>query len=365
MFTRRVSKIRFIFASTPILVCLLVASLEHFSALHANFPSHLQMIKQADSCYRFAFISGAQAGLGHMMSRVALGYVYSLEKRAELVIDKDQFYKGGPHGSYDWIEEVFDLSNLMDIGQIAHLKTVSETIWHTKSVSSCNIMYESCEKCCPVLKARDHSLRTGWCYLVKKSLFQLSRPFFQQIFRGVEGSDLHNLISIRRTGAVDVVWHVRVGDIFLKHTVSNDFVSNVVAQLQKLLSSRFHIIVLSEDKINDHETLEVFGNHNATFLYNLSSRRTFEHMVWSSVLVTSGSTFSSLATVVKPIRTLSLQAEPKSHQVGVYDVYEHAILSANGTIVHPDFHSLRSRVESIFEAIEDIYFLKEKPSLKI
>lgn len=72
--------------------------------------------------------------------------------------------------------------------------------------------------------------------------------------------------------------------------------------------------------------------------------------VEASVLVTSGSAFASVATLFKRSdASIALQFLAKEQVSGVYDVYDHAIVDRNGTILYPSPDQLKRRCENIVQ----------------
>lgn len=250
-------------------------------------PRHM---KHAAPCQRYAYLTGPREGFGHMMSQLALTYIYALEKNATMVIDKSKFMVPGKHGVYRWINEVLDLHDIADIhslnAQQLRLTSYNEQLWHQHSHhAACNVFYTSCDTCCNFFNRETlFGNVASYCYYNKPSLFQLAKPFFLPRYRGTAPSRIPQLLGVRAAGRIDVVWHVRVGDITLSQNTEASVVANVMQQLQESFPplTNFSLIIISEQSISD---IPVYKNSFEPFepvlwLSELDARQALEHMVW-------------------------------------------------------------------------------------
>lgn len=291
-------------------------------------------------CNRYAFISGPHAGFGHMMSRIALGYVYALEKGATIVVRVKDFLEGGIHGTYDWVRDEFNFDSIVNIETVRswkNLTVVRENIWHNNFVNTtCDVLFESCDHCCSTFDGHHLDANT-WCYGIQMDVFAVSRPFMLNLYRTDITRGIDHLVQSRKLGKIDIVWHVRIGDLMLVRHAAPAFVKHVMDQLQSLFEGYpLQLFVLSEGSLSNatynasfHES---FYSYNTVYLDSLNTRQSFQYMVESSILVTSGSSFSSVATLFKSASKLAIQTTPRK---GIYDVYDHAFTSLNGTLIFP------------------------------
>lgn len=187
-----------------------------------------------------------------------------------------------------------------------------------------------------------------WCYDKKPAAYQIARPLFRQLFRDIPISYVPQLLDARRKGKIDVVFHLRVGDLVLASNSRSKVVNSIMEQLQRLFpTTGLAVFLIFEASEGAHPDIANFDRFGAVHLSHLSSKQAFEHLVAASVLVTSGSAFTSIATIAKPAHTLSLQFPSKDGTHGVYEVFDHAFVMPDGRISYPDWPELQTRCDLI------------------
>lgn len=312
---------------------------------------------QSMKCPRYAFLSGPTSGLGHMISRVILGGFYALQKNATLVIDKGQFNSSGAHGAYPWAIEYFGFDSLTDIRElnISSLTVVDEPIWHKYIEESpiCNILFRTCDSCCSVLN-RSHIEQKFWCYGRNHWAFAAQRQYFMELKKTTTKSlnALPVLQASWNSGFVDVVWHVRIGDLELPYSNRKFYIDEVMRNIGNMFQGmKIQLFVVSEGNTSSFDFHPWFQAHGAQFLQNVSVIDALQLMIDSSVLVTSGSSFSAIATYFKPKETISFQSEPKEG-TGIMDIFEHAFLNLKGNVTYPSFSARNQRAKIIISRIK-------------
>eukprot|EP01033_Poteriospumella_lacustris_P016483 gene16483-11788_t len=293
------------------------------------------------------------AGFGHLMSQVILTFIYALEKNATPVLPKQEILnRVNPHGNYSWANEIFDFSAFLDESDVRKLplKIVKEKMWHMESLSHCNVLYVTCDTCCHFLRREKLFDVIDWCYTTKPAAYQIARPLFRQLFHEVPVSKVPQLMEVRQEGKIDVVFHLRVGDITLSTNSKSSVIESIMEQLHRLFPTAGLAVFLvfeASQGVGAHPDISNFDRFGAVHLKHLSSKQAFEHMVAASVLVTSGSAFTSIATIAKPTHTLSLQFPSKDGNHGVYEVFDHAFIMPDGRISYPDWPELQTRCDLI------------------
>ncbi len=291
-----------------------------------------------------------------MMSQVILSYVYALEKGAKPVFDFSKFNTIGEHGQYSWVQDMFDWSHIKDVRSLPLSKyhLIDEKIWHftpntNDNPNYCNVVYRTCDECCVAFNEIDRSMSFAqYCYAFKPNFAQIAKPFFHPLYRG--NTNISILNDIRSKKQIDVLWHIRIGDITLGTNTQKEVVSAVMAQLHHYFADTpLSLILLSEGDITQSPLFTAFAEYTPTVIARMSAKESFELMVESSVLVTSGSAFASIATLFKPVdRTLALQFPAKMNiSSGTYDVFDHAIVNMFGKIMFPDENTLNARCTGI------------------
>ena len=325
--------------------------------MHSARRSLSSLRSSEKKCERYAFVKGPSAGLGHMFSRVVLTYIYALEKNASPLIDKNIFQKKGPHGSFSWSLDYLGLNMLKDIGEIVQeennstsvsMQKVKEFVWTANPKkelnTGCNIVYQTCDFCC----YRDVKKKPRWCQMVKNKSFSVARDFFLGLRKSDKIEEIPKVLQDYRVqGYVDIVWHVRTGDINLENNLSRVFTHRLIRTLRNIfVGEKLKILVLSEKKNKKYSRL--FRSLDARFL-KLDAMESLKVMVHCSVLVTSGSSFSALATMYKSKKTLVFQSTPKEGKINFYDIYEQAFVDNFGKVTSPDLYELKERAKVIIE----------------
>ena len=296
-----------------------------------------------------------------MFSRVVLTYIYALEKNATPVIDRDIFREKGPHGNYNWSLHYLGLNMLRDIGEVVQkenrlttvpIRKVEEFVWTAKpkqeTNTECNIVFQTCDFCC----YRNVKKKPRWCQMVKKKSFSIARDYFLGLRKSSTMEKVPKVLQEYRVlGYVEIVWHLRIGDINLEHNMNRLFLRRLIQTLKDIFEEeKIKIIVLSEKK--NKKLLRLFRSYDAFFL-NVDAMESLRIMIYCSVLVTSGSSFSALATMFKSKNTMAFQSTPKEGKnIDFYDIYEHAFVDNGGRVTSPDIYELKARAKVIIENLK-------------
>lgn len=337
----------------PIIFLLLVHSTkkipEEWNPHNFLSQTNINFTKQS-ACRRYAIVKGRKEGLGHRISQIAIGIVYALEKNASLVIDRTQFTSEGSHGSYPWAIDTFGLRSLIDISDlnISAMSVIKEPLWHVSETDTmeCNVLFETCDECCSALNRTNLSQQT-YCYNTKHWAFAISRPYFMRLRQTLDFETHRILQRCRQRGKVDAVWHVRVGDIVLTDSTKKVYIDTVMNTIATLFNVSVQFYVISEGDTKAFEFHQDFARHKVIFLDSLSAEESLKMMIQSSILITSGSSFSAIAALVKDNTSIAFQSPPKEGSTGIYELYEHAVLDAKGTVTHPNEVQLKIRAQRI------------------
>lgn len=136
-----------------------------------------------------------------------------------------------------------------------------------------------------------------------------------------------------------VAWHVREGDITLNSKAI--YLNTLSNEVQIVLSGNPHaIFVFSERPLSNKFNFTSF--QNITFVHDLDVPSTLHHLIHSDVLITSGSSFASVAALYFK-GSIVLQA-PVKEPFGVYQLGGEGIIAPNGTLVYPSCQEIHERI---------------------
>lgn len=347
------------FVSTGVISGLLSVILL-FTYIH-SMPSlsakKLQLFDQTDlaardlDCPRFAFIGiNGAAGLGHKVSDVYFGMLFARENRAIFVLDAARFNLNGTHGSYSWAVSYFGWSILPTIDAVrstySNLTRVTVRNWDEAYIyrDHCHVILESCDQCCADMTAVPMLFETGWCFGRRTHVYNGFRLEARHLFfrYGNSASSPSVFRDSWSHNALVVAWHVRDGDLILNY--GHDYFSIVYNQLALVMHGlSFNIFFFSENLLSPQ--FDFLHTFNASFVSHLDVQSTLHHFVHADVLITSGSSFPSVAAVYST-GAIVLQAFPKESRVGTYELPGEGFIARNGTIIHPSFSALSNRIHN-------------------
>jgi hypothetical protein len=263
--------------------------------------------------------------------------------------------------AYPWSLEKLGLNKLQDVKErikkVKRLKEIKEIRQFNWTMSTnlrkhkCNILFRTCENCC----YRADATKQRFCTIIKEKVFSRAQFFFRKLRQSSRANEIvpELLQDIRTMGYIDVVWHVRLGDISLRNNVSKDFVSNLLQTIQEIFAhthKKIKVVVLSEKALEDQFYYSNFESIGATSL-NMNVEESLELMIHSSILVTSGSSFAALATMLKTTESISFQVSPKEGNTSFYDIYEQPFINEFGEVTSHSISELRLRGRIIIENI--------------
>ena len=290
-------------------------------------------------CHRYAFVRrDPAAGLGHQFGDLVFGYIFALETNSSFVLEdwnSDLDYSNPRHYSFD-IKGFLGLGNLPTLDSIIKLKLHHHIIprWTDANdnnlIDACNILLETCDQCC--VDHFDRSLKnTYWCFLRKISAYDTAKTFFRTKYR-LSSNYQPTTNRFKVSDAlrfVSVAYHVRIGDITVKHSAAPDYFHNVMQQLNLLLSGppttyHYQLYVFSDGPL-DNDTFGHISNYSPVYVNDLSAEDTLHHLIHADILVTSGSSFAAMAAVLN--ENLVLQSMSKDGVLGIYEVTDQFVLA--------------------------------------
>ena len=115
-------------------------------------------------------------------------------------------------------------------------------------------------------------------------------------------------------------------------------------------SRKIKVVVLSEKAVEEQFYFKKFESIGATFL-NVNVKESLELMIHTAILVTSGSSFTALATMLKTTESISFQVSPKEGNISFYDIYEQPFVNEFGEVTSHSISELKSRGEIIMKNI--------------
>ena len=275
------------------------------------------------SCQNYFLCNTGGGGLGDQLEH----YIYCLYcaklLNASVVLNG---FHGGP-AIHQGTSEYRDAATLLGIVSIVNTSYVEHLNFRSLELSfpeilslhngvyngslnaACNIVYISDIYSCPDVRSR-------WCDFLptydslKAVLWKLRHSQARQkcVDRG---------LGFNFSSVVNIVWHVRVGDICL-HCNDLNYYSSLYSRLltaSSTLSTSHHLVFESQGKLEFLEQHEMFKW--ATFNYNSTLMETICRFLTSDVLITSGSSFPPfVAAFAPPWTPIVLEERRKEAPVG-------------------------------------------------
>jgi hypothetical protein len=337
----------------------------------------LPEVDDVSSCPRFARLRHTLcAGLGHKITEIVFGMVFAQETHSSFVFDDNVWSHVGDHGSYEWLTDVlpfqdsevtlsgFNNYNKKRINAGYDGVEVINGRWSElleQSVHgnrSCGVFYETeltqcCDEeeiCVCTMSKIDGFERFKW-RLREVFLHTKSKPK-QQLDDFIVSKNIsqENIVKIE-THSINIVWHVRGGDIVLN--ANKEYFDRLASQIASVLTEAklsAQIFFFGEDVLGIFPFLpqvcQMFFPGKCFYTENVDVKDTFYHMVKSDMLVTSGSSFAAVAALFR-IDGVVLSAFPKEGLVGVYEVSEQGLIGKNGTIEKPSLDELGFQLRAV------------------
>lgn len=316
-------------------------------------------------CIRYATLMPTHNGLGHRFTEVVVGMTFAQEINATYLYNKDGWLLKGKHGSYDWMVDFLPLHDIYAtrndhdhrIQQEQGLQVIEGHYkWMVQHYSNntCNIemrtwLHFCCENEKPCFCTTDNNMigsfdaMKGW-FREAFSKSNYSTPTQLSVRLQELGIDTSN-VNTTEASHLLVIWHVRVGDLVINNRT--EYFSTIATQLSYAFqnSSMTPLIAFlgegGEDVMMKHfpflpSICQDFFSNNC-FYPNLDVRASLYHMIHSDMLITSGSSFSAIAGILRSTG-MTLAAAPKEGKkaAGFYETSEQLRIARNGTIAMID-----------------------------
>lgn len=322
------------------------------------------------NCSRFATMDHeAPNGLGHKLTEVVFGMDFAEATNSTYVYNYRVWsFPRGRHGSYKWLPEFLPLQNTeITIDYLDQLKQEREgwnngttfqriegqwddVVEKSKRNNLCDVEFHTrLRYCC------DDPLSRGTCYCTETEArigsFERMKWRLRKALSQSNYTPPEELSDMLPNSVVSIVWHIRVGDIVLN--ARKEYFWNIATQIATTFKDSKvppHIFFMGEggrDAILKSfsfipEMCDQLFNSSYSFPL-IDARSTLYFMITSDVLVTSGSSFSAVAAMLRS-SGIVLAAVPKEGIVGIYGVSENLEIDQDGTI--PKIEVLEKLVES-------------------
>ena len=282
-----------------------------------------------------------------------MGMKFAEETNSTYVYNDQVWRNNGKHGSYGWMNDFLPLGLTevtKDDTEYQIYRDELETItgqWTdvvARSESTvCNVSFHTDIKgCC-------EAPNNIQCYCTKaparSGTFEAMKGRLREAFSKSEYtppqrlSDLMGDADNNTRSVVSVAWHVRLGDIVLN--ARKEYFWAIASQTAAAFRNSDtipHVFIFGEGREGEiSEDFPFLGEMCHEFFHGRCSypemdvRDTLYHMIHSDVLVTSGSSFPTMAGVLRS-RGVTLAATPKEGVVGVYEVSEQLNIDQDGNI---------------------------------
>lgn len=244
-------------------------------------------------------------GLGHRVSLFVIGAAIARRAQCHYVVEADRFFgTRGLHGSFEWAPRFFALN--ASVASLLHAAPK-----HLATVASHFPALLQSRVCDAVMLLDDFScagLKDGWCGQMA-GLFDSVKWQFRAAFWSLHAADWRAWLGARNP-SVQVAWHVRVGDMVLDAD-NVLFYTSVFAALLRLTAPHdveLHFVFecptcrampkthrvlhdLCDGPMRDKRRLA------CTFDGSRDVAEAVRALIFSDVLVTSGSSFADIAAL--------------------------------------------------------------------
>lgn len=326
-------------------------------------------VDETADCFRYATMTLTEGvGFGHKFADVVLGMKFAEETNSTYLFDDKSWGNNGLHGSYEWVYDLLPLHKTertyTDV-QVQHgiypedqnSKYIVKGHWTelvelSKSSPLCNVIFAARHQLCcnkpndrrSICWCLEDSNRIGAYEAVKER----PREAYTESTH-VPQEQLSDFMSSFDDGnnntrsLASVVWHIRLGDIVLN--AGKDYYNAIATQVAEAFRSSnvtAHVFILGEggkpNIIKSFPFLDIicqdFFSGRCSYL-ETDAKDTLYHMINCDVLVTSGSSFASVAATLRPrSRGVTLAAMAKEGSIGreVFRVSEQLDIAENGII---------------------------------
>jgi len=296
--------------------------------------------------------------LGHVFSEVVMGMSFAEETNATYLYNDRIWDNEGKHGSYKWMTGFLPLQETeltkndsthrnQQRGVKIDSKTWAQWVEDSKQKPPwCNIeMRTKLTNCC----GNPLGSKLCWCATdtARIGTFDAMKGRLRKAFSKSKDSLSNQLNVTKLLGHSQkpkepfslVVWHLRVGDLVLN--ARREYFVTIATQMASVFqnSSLVPLIVFigegGEPSIVKSfpflpDICDDFFSSNC-FYPELGVRDSLYHMIHSDILVTSGSSFSAVAGMLRS-SGMTLAARAKEGVVGIYETSEQIHINKDGSI---------------------------------
>jgi hypothetical protein len=318
------------------------------------------LLQDKAKCNRFSYFNcSISAGFGHRFGEIVMGMLLADKTNTTFVFDDTCWKHQGDHGGYNWFSDFFpihetsiSLSELLQYWKLTNSSTklvevhgtwsevVENAVANEFEPSSCNTVYSSTWTMCPPPEySCFESPIVGVYDDVKWRLRAIySRSRFHPLLRLFDNSTAN--------GALSVAWHVRTGDIVLHNSIV--YYENLASQLRNvLLRIPFQVFFFGENVIDSFPFLaDVCKNvlHCSCSFPVVSVADTLHHFIHADILVTSGSSFPIVASLLRDIKP-TFAVVPKEGSRVFAAISEEIRVSESGLFEnHTSRQEIRARI---------------------
>ena len=289
------------------------------------------------TCPRFVSIDFSNAGLGDQLTRLI--YLYTVAQRRRLTAIVDMHYgvssmhsRGGYKNIYDKLG--FPTNPLNETGVLNLYQNLSIA---EISLDRLVLSDELAIPCGTLIQTRIFSCRGGWCPQSLSHFVEiLSRPIVDSL-SNARAADFRQRVFPLKDAVINIVWHVRTGDICLRCD-DRQFFRNVFNFLKKSVKwySFQNIVVHLPDK----RVSRLFSSiPNTVFWTEPDEEASLKLFFNADILIATGSSFPIIAGWLTPInKPIMLISERKEHfwlkadliQGSLYDLSEGRAIRLDG-----------------------------------
>ncbi len=295
------------------------------------------------------------SGLGHRFTEMVFSMVLADRINATFVFDDKCWDRPGDHGSYDWFNDFFPIHETEIT--ISDVEKAERTLNTNLMIESDNQEWDE------VVNQSEHAfqnhcstafgLDTHHSFMERLWAYEQVKWRLRSIYarsRWQPSVDLFNQEALG--GSLSVAWHTRSGDIVLNN--SSDYYQNVASLLTSLLVGIPHKVFFFGQNVTQvfpflPELCESEFPHACSFP-DASIPDTMHHLIVADVLVTSGSSFASIAAMFRETKP-TLAAVPKDGVRDIYDTSENIFIDERGNFQERDgvsFHDIRAQIRLLY-----------------
>mmetsp|Transcript_11658 Transcript_11658/g.19364 ORF Transcript_11658/g.19364 Transcript_11658/m.19364 type:complete len:317 (-) Transcript_11658:992-1942(-) len=298
------------------------------------------------------------AGLGHRFSEILFGFHLSQQTNSTFVLDEESlYYSAGAHGSYEWFRDFLPLDKteitLRELSSWHSQQRLVDGRWDSvvglakRNSSGCGVYYvTTAGSCC------NNEADPGCAHGCWGALFGIYEDFRWKIAEAFEFSAFRLSTDLYRHPHFDsmlsIAWHLRSGDIVLNNNQTYfETVARQLLFLTKYIPAHFFLHGQNVRKIFPfvEDICENLLSGNCSFP-ELNTQDSLFHLVYSDVLITSGSSFAYLAAALQ--KNVVINSFPKGGILGVFELGDHGQMDREGNIFHPPVTQLRDRVKTYY-----------------